>query len=83
MYKRQVLQDKYESTWTSSITDGYKFFADDGVYLIDESPWGKNYFSENEYMYEVNKGLDIDKDGIVTKGEATSNVLERREEFEW
>lgn len=24
---RTVLQDKYESTWTSSITDGYKFFC--------------------------------------------------------
>lgn len=52
---RTLLQDKYESTWGSSIQDGYKFFADDGVYLISESPWGTSYLSENEYTFDSSK----------------------------
>ena len=52
---RTLLQDKYESTWGSSIQDGYKFFADDGVYLISESSWGTRYLSENEYTFDSSK----------------------------
>ena len=32
--------------------------------------------------YEVNKGLDLNADGIITKAEATEKVLERRAEYE-
>lgn len=56
---RTMLQDKYESTWTQSF-DAYKFFADDGVYAIEESPWGKDYLSKSEYMFDAGKLGELD-----------------------
>lgn len=36
---------------------------------------------DNPSAYESNKPLDIDRDGIITVGEATSFVIERRESY--
>ena len=36
---RTLLQDNFESTWASSIQVGYTYFADDGAWMIEDTPW--------------------------------------------
>ena len=43
--------------------------------------WDKNNEDRANY-YNQNSGLDIDKDGTITKAEAVRKVLERRDAFE-
>ena len=50
---RTLLQDKFESTWASSIQVGYTYFADDGAWMIEDTPWGPSIMSDNEYSFDT------------------------------
>ena len=50
---RTLLQDNFESTWASSIQVGYTYFADDGAWMIEDTPWGPSIMSDNEYSFDT------------------------------
>jgi hypothetical protein len=39
-------------------------------------------WNKNDYRYKTNKGLDVNNDGTITRGEAVQKVIERRDAYE-
>ena len=69
--KVKDLADMYLTTLAPARLNGEHDSADTVVYSKEKHPTN----------YKYNEGLDINKDGIITKGEAVTLVIERREKY--
>ena len=69
--KLNSLSDLYMAVLAGRYSDAITAQDEDQV-------WSKK---ENPREYQNNKGLDINQDGIITKGEATQFVIDRRDSY--